>query len=53
MSKSRKKILCKTVFRSIIKRFGFGKNVLKNNSKCINLILQTLKLEDLERRPEI
>ncbi len=33
--------------------FGFGKKFLKINSNFINLILQTIKLEDFVRRPEI
>ncbi len=46
MHKSRKKILWKSLSRSIVKRFGFGKNFLKINSKFNKLILQAIKLED-------
>jgi hypothetical protein len=53
LRKSRKKILWKTLFRSIIKPFCFGKNFLKINSNFINLILQAIKLEDYECRAEI
>jgi hypothetical protein len=49
----KKKKLWKTLFRSIIKRFGFGKNVLKINNNYINLILQAMKLEDFVCRAEI
>jgi hypothetical protein len=49
LHKSRKKILWKTLSRSIVKRFGFGKNFLKINSKFNKLILQAIKLEDFVR----
>ncbi len=52
VAKIKKKILWKTLFRSIIKRFGFGKNVLKISSKFIKLILQAMKLEDFVRSAE-
>jgi hypothetical protein len=42
--KIKKKILWKTLSRSIVKRFGCGKNFLKINSNIIKLNLQAMKL---------
>ncbi len=47
--KIKKKILWKTLSRSIVKRFGCGKNFLKINSNIIKLNLQAMKLQDFVR----